>query len=195
MAGIKEKLGIAGEFFMSVGQAFTRRHVKEAIKAFGMIAAKYPNIQYLVACSDKYEPPVLEKLIGDCNIKEGRTAIIQTQYIGRDELVYLMNDTLAMVYVSDKEALGLPPLETLACGKPSVIADTPLAHELFGDEGFFVKDTNDPAAIAQQLSFIVERRADAARIVGLQKPYLERLSWSEHITRLFVMFDDVVNKR
>lgn len=192
---IKVKLGITGEFFISVGQAFPRRHVKEAIEAFGTIAQQYQNIQYLVACSDKYDPPVLEKLINDINAKAGRNAIVRTQYIGREELVYLMNDTLGMVYVSDTEALGLPPLETLACGKPSVVADTPLAHELFGDEGFFVKDTNDPSAIARELVRIIEHRTDVARIIALQRPHLARLSWNAHITRLFAMFDDVVFKQ
>ncbi|MCR4322885.1 MAG: glycosyltransferase [Candidatus Azambacteria bacterium] len=195
LTDIKKRLGITEKFFISVGQAFPRRHMKEAVEAFGTIADKYPNIQYCVACFDKYDPPVLEKLYADINARAGRNAIIQTSYIGRNELIYLMNDTLGMVYVSDKEALGLPPLETLACGRPSVIADTPLAHELFGDDGFFVKNTSDPASIAEQLIRIIEHRYDAERIVALQRPHLARLSWSVHTTRLLVMFDDVIKKR
>jgi len=103
---IKRRYGIMGDFFLSLGQAFPRRHVKEAVEAFGSIAHAYPNIQYLVACIDKYQPPVLDVLIKKINEKEGREAIVYTRYIPRQDLLVLMNETLALVYVSDKEALG-----------------------------------------------------------------------------------------
>ena len=41
---IKKKLGITKDFFLSVGQAFPRRHMKEAMEAFGNIAHTYPDI-------------------------------------------------------------------------------------------------------------------------------------------------------
>ena len=195
VAAMKEDLGIKKDFFISVGQAFPRRHVKDAVEAFGMIAKKYENIQYLVACIDKYEPPVLALLIEHINREAGREAIIQTRYIARKDLPVLLNETLAMVYVSDKEALGLPPLETLACGRPSVIADTPLAHELFGDDGFFVKDTNDPGDIAQQLERIIEHHNAVTRIVHAQEKHLTRFAWDTHIIALLKIFDDVVTSR
>lgn len=195
LAALKEKLGIKKDFFISVGQAFPRRHVRDAVDAFGLIAKKHKDIQYLVACADKYEPPVLATLITYINDTIRPDAIVQTRYIARTDLPLLLNDTLAMVYVSDKEALGLPPLETLACGRPSVIADTPLAHELFGDEGFFVKDTNNPEEIAEQMLRIIEHPHTATHIVHEQEKHLGRFSWDMHITRLLALFNDVTRSQ
>lgn len=195
LAALKKDLGIKKDFFISVGQAFPRRHVRDAVDAFGLIAKKHKDVQYLVACADKYEPPVLETLITYINDTTRENAIVQTRYIARKDLPLLLGDALAMIYVSDKEALGLPPLETLACGRPSVIADTPLAHELFGSEGFFVKDAGDPNEIAEQMLRIIEHPNAVTRIVHEQEKHLARFSWDAHITRLFGLFDDVVRSR
>ncbi|MBI5913070.1 glycosyltransferase [Candidatus Azambacteria bacterium] len=195
VAALKKQLGIENDFFISVGQAFPRRHVKEAIEAFGKVASHYPRIQYLVACTDKYSTPTLAPLIERINRDAGRRAIVQTRYIARKDLPVLLNETLAMVYVSDIEALGLPPLETLACGRPSVIADTPLAHELFGDEGFFVKNTNDPDDIAKQLSAIAEHEDAVSRVMRAQETRLARFSWQTHISTLLSLFNDIARSR
>jgi len=195
VAVLKKQLGVEYNFFISVGQAFPRRHVKEAIEAFGRVAARYPRIQYLVACTDKYPTPVLAPLIERINHDAGRNAIVQTRYIARKDLPFLLNETLAMVYVSDTEALGLPPLETLACGRPSVITDTPLAHELFGDEGFFVTNTNDPDDIAQQLLAVAENGDAVSRVVQAQEKRLSRFSWQTHMSTFLSLCNDVVHSR
>ena len=190
---IKKQLGIAKDFFLSVGQAFPRRHMKEAVEAFGNIAHAYPNIQYVVACIDKYQPPVLDALIKKINKREEREAIIYTRYISRHDLIVLMNEARALVYVSDKEALGLPPLEALACGRPSVVADTPLSREVLGNEGFFVENTADPLAIARQMSSVLDDEREATRIVHEQSKQLQKYQWDKHVQTLFSLCEDVAH--
>ncbi|MEK7066889.1 MAG: glycosyltransferase, partial [Patescibacteria group bacterium] len=141
---IKIQFGIENKFFLSIGQAFPRRHIKEAMLAFASIANQYSDTQYLVTATDKYEPPILENLVKEINQKAGRRAIIYVKYLDRKILPHLMNETLALIYVSDKEALGLPPLEALACGRPAIVKDNEISRELFGEQGYFVADTNNP---------------------------------------------------
>ena len=188
---IKKQFGITKDFFLSVGQAFPRRHMKEAIEAFGRIASHYPHIQYLVACIDKYQPPVLDALIKRINIKEEREAVVYARYISRQDLVIIMNETRVLIYVSDTEALGLPPLETLACGRPSIVADTPLSREVLGEEGFFVLNTADPEGIARHMRKIADDEKEAARIVRAQSQQLEKYRWDTHAHTLLSLFEDV----
>src|SRR3989344_9196620 len=151
---IKKEFNIKRDFFISLGQAFPRRHIKESVEAFTQIAARYSDIQYLVACADKYSPPVLAELIKRSNQTIGREAIIYTTYLKHEDVLYLMNEALALIYVSDKEALGLPPLEALACDRPATVKDNEISRELFGDEGYFVDDANNPKSIAAQIERI-----------------------------------------
>ena len=57
----------------------------------------------------------------------------------RENLNKLYAGAKALIYVSDREAFGLPPMEALSFGVPSVIADNELGHELFGEYAFYAK--------------------------------------------------------
>ena len=191
---IKKKFGIKKDFFLSLGQAFPRRHIKESVEAFVQIAARYPDVQYLVACADKYNPPILAKLIKRANQAIGREAIIYTTYLKPDDALYLINEGLALAYVSDKEALGLPPLESLACGRPAIVKDNEISRELFGDDGYFVANAGNSNNIAIQMERILRDKEEAAAIVNKQSPRLKRYDWPTHISRLLNIIDEVIKK-
>ena len=56
-----------------------------------------------------------------------------------DELRNLYQKCEALVYPSLIEGFGLPPLEAMACGRPAIVSDTELSHELYGDIPLFVR--------------------------------------------------------
>lgn len=185
---IKVQFGIENKFFLSIGQAFPRRHIKEAMLAFASIANQYPDTQYLAAATDKYEPPVLENLAEEINQKSDRQAIIYMKYLNREILPHLMNEALSLVYVSDKEALGLPPLEALACGRPAIVKDNEISRELFGEKGYFVSDTNNPDSIANQMKRILNNPDEIIEILAKQKPNLARFNWQNLADRMLKLF-------
>lgn len=189
---IKKRFGIKNEFFLSIGQAFPRRHIKEAMSAFASVTSRHPEAQYLIAAIDKYEPPVLENLSEKINKKLARRAVIYIKYLNRETLRYLMNETLALVYVSDKEALGLPPLEALACGRPAIIKDNEISHELFGEEGYFVRDADNPENIAEQMERLLVNEKEARLIVQKQSACLSKYNWAAHIRRLLDIINEII---
>jgi len=191
---IKKEFNIKRDFFISLGQAFPRRHIKESVEAFAQIAARYPNVQYLVACADKYSPPVLAELIKRSDQTIGREAIIYTTYLKHEDVLYLMNESLALVYVSDKEALGLPPLEALACGRPAIVKDNEISRELFGGKGYFIADANNPKSITAQMKRIIKNKDEAVAIVKKQSSRLKKFNWPAHVNRLLNIIDEVVKK-
>jgi len=192
---IKKEFGIKKDFFLSLGQAFPRRHIKKSVEAFAQITARYhPDVQYLVACADKYNPSILAEMIKRANQALGREAIIYTAYLKHDKIIYLMNEALALVYVSDKEALGLPPLEALACGRPAIVKDNEISRELFGDEGYFVADADNSENIAEQMERILENKSETEKIIKKQSPRLKRYDWPTHINRLLNIIDETVEK-
>lgn len=192
---LKLRFGIEGEYLLSIGQAFPRRHVKEAINAFGQIAGLHPTVQYVVACTDKYNPPVLDAVIHDVNELTGRKAIVRVEYLSHDEVLYLMNGARALVYVSSKEALGLPPVEAVLSGTPAILADTPVTRELFGDDGLYVQDPSKPEQISARMSEVLSMTtADAQHVVHIQAKRLSRLNWEEHTQRLLKKFHELSHK-
>lgn len=191
MADIKQKLGIRNDFILSIGQAFDRRRVKEAVEAFGKIAEKFPNVQYLVPCVDKNNPPILDALAEEINKKLGRKAIIRETYVDRADIPYLFNFAKLLIYVSDKEALGLPPVEALACGTPSVVIDNDLSREIFENRAFFVKN---PKNIDEYASVIDDALTDMKKIndiIGDKDKILSKFNWSRHVKKTLKEIDAI----
>lgn len=129
-------------YILYVGQAFPRRHLKETILAFEKITPDFPDLKLIAIGPDKYETPTIKSLVLQVNDKFHREAVIHKDYVKDGELAELYAGAKALVYVSDREAFGLPPMEALAFGVPPVIADNELSHELFGDYAFYVNNPN-----------------------------------------------------
>jgi len=136
-------------YLLFVGQMFPRRHAKETILAFekllrqssGQVITEHSNILENVGMSelklimvgpDKYSEPTINQLVAQVNKRLGREAIIHRDYVEDGELAELYAGAKALIYVSDREAFGLPPMEALSFGVPPIIADNELGHELFG---------------------------------------------------------------
>ena len=65
--------------------------------------------------------------------------VILTGHVGDDELAALYTGARALVFASDDEGFGLPPVEALACGTPVVACDVPALREVLGDRAAFVE--------------------------------------------------------
>lgn len=62
-----------------------------------------------------------------------------TGYVPDDDLAAIYTAAHALVFPSDDEGFGLPPVEALACGTPVVAADVPALREVLGDRVTFAE--------------------------------------------------------
>jgi alpha-1,3-rhamnosyl/mannosyltransferase len=72
--------------------------------------------------------------------------VIVTGHVPDDDLAALYTGARALVFASDDEGFGLPPVEALACGTPVAACDVPALREVLGDRATFV-DRDDLAAL------------------------------------------------
>jgi glycosyltransferase involved in cell wall biosynthesis len=61
-----------------------------------------------------------------------------TGRVSDDDLAAIYTGAHALVFPSDDEGFGLPPVEALACGTPVVASDIPVLREVLGDRATFV---------------------------------------------------------
>ncbi len=141
-SGSSSELKKEGDYILFIGQMFPRRHARETILAFEKLASDFPELKLIAIGPDKYETPTIGRLVSEVNGRLGRQAVIHKDYVKDDDLANLYAGARALVYVSDREAFGLPPMEALSFGVPPVIADNELGHELFGEYAFYSKTGN-----------------------------------------------------
>lgn len=97
-------------------------------------------------------------------------------YVTEADKPSLYAEALAAVLVSHHEGFGLPPLEALACGTPSLVADLPVFHENLGPGALFVAPT-DSAAMAEKLVHLEQDSAMRSELVKRGQASLKRLTW------------------
>ncbi len=184
-------------YILYVGQAFPRRHLRETMLAFEKIVPDCETVarlglvkplqgralQLIAVGKDKYNPPIIEKLKNDINRNLGRDAIIHKDYVSEDELAGLYANARCVIYVSSKEAFGLPPLEALGYGVPAVVADAKVSHEIFGDNAFFATEPDSPESIATAISDTLTNREKREKIKNAASGILDKYTWGKHTDR------------
>jgi len=166
------------QYILYIGQAFPRRHLKETILAFKKLASEFPELQLIAVGPDKYDPPIIKKLVSEINSELNREIIIYKSRIKEEELSDLYAEAKALVYVSDREAFGLPPIEALSFGIPPVIADNELGHELFREYAFYVNNPN-PKDIAEGIRNALTDSGKIQKIKNEGPEFAKQYTWSK----------------
>ncbi|WP_080059048.1 glycosyltransferase family 4 protein [Spirosoma aerolatum] len=81
------------------------------------------------------------KVFADSQLKsliEGDESIIFTGYVDDVELVNLYHHAMLFAYPSYFEGFGIPPLEAMACGCPTLVSNTTSMPEVCGDASLYV---------------------------------------------------------
>lgn len=106
-------------------------------------------------------------------------------YVPQSELWPLMSQAAAVAYVSLYEGFGLPVVEAMACGAPTVTSNVSSMPEVAGDAGFLV-DPLDAREIARGLSEAVSAGSvDPVGVASRAVAQASKFSW-HHTARAFV---------
>ncbi len=167
-------------YLLYVGQAFPRRHLRETMLAFEKISPQFSNLKFVAIGKDKYYPPIIEELKNKINRDIGYDGIIYKEYVPEEELEKLYAGARALIYVSSKEAFGLPPLEALARGTVPIVADQLITREIFGKNAFFANDPDNPESIAEAIKTALTDEQKRREIIRSAPEILAKYTWPKH---------------
>lgn len=114
-------------------------------------------------------------------------------YVSDGELRALYEHAACFVYPSFYEGFGLPPLEAMSCGCPTIASETASMPEVCGDAVLYC-NPEDPADIARRIRQLMqdERLREDLRERGLQRA--GRFSW-ENCARETVLLVDKLTRQ
>jgi glycosyltransferase involved in cell wall biosynthesis len=138
---IKKHYGIEDNFILYVGGFSPRKNIKGLIEAFSRINPKL---------KDKYKLVILGKkgrsyydyrdLVHALNLKDD---VIFTGYVPVEELPIFYNAAYVFCYPSFYEGFGLPPIEAMACGTPTIASQLTSIPEILDKAALYI----DPYSI------------------------------------------------
>ena len=145
---ISTNYNIKENFILYVGGFSPRKNIKGLIKAFSMIKPSLTSSYKLVILGKKgrsyYE---YRDYAISLNLKED---VIFTGYVPVNELPIFYNAAEIFCYPSFYEGFGLPPIEAMACGTPTIASNSTSIPELLEDAAIYI-DPYNPWDIGEKL--------------------------------------------
>ena len=164
-----------GALVLYVGSVFNRRHLPTLIRALPKVRTLVPDAELAIVGTDRTHP---RQDLAALAVHTGvRDHVTLRAYVTEDELVALYDQARVFVFLSEYEGFGLTPLEALAAGVPIVVAETPVAHELYAEAALYVPAT-DVAATADAVIALLTDASLRARQRDHARAVLQRFTWA-----------------
>ncbi len=188
-APVEEGHTTRGPSVLYVGSIFNRRHVPDLIQAVGDLVRTHPAVSLdLVGDNRSYPRQDIPALI-DRQRANGR--MHWHRYVTDAELSEFYRAARAFAFLSEYEGLGLPPLEALAAGVPSVLLDTPIARESCAGAALYV-GRNDVPATTEALSRILFHEETRDRLLAAAPDVLARYNWTAAARETLAVLESVL---
>jgi len=170
-------LGLPDHYLMGIGYE-PRKNIPLLIKTFTQIAPLHADLHLLVIAAQEQRRQEFQEMAANTGLN-GKAIILGSQ--PSSVLMKLYNLAELFVYPSERESFGLPPLEAMACGTPTVAMRESALPEIL-DQGALLVDGGDVRVWAEQITEIIGDRAQLARLTehGLRRA--AQLTW-QHCAR------------
>ena len=167
--------GSARLLILYVGSVLARRHVIELVDGFARLVRRRPEV-HLAIVGDPRGVPAVD--VG----AHVRTAGLGQQvtvrgYVTDAELAALYGQAAAFAFLSSYEGFGLTPLDAIAAGIPTVVLDTPVAREIYGDAAHRVA-APEPALVEASLEQVLFDPAERTRLAEAWRDRAARFTWA-----------------
>lgn len=160
-------------YVLFVGTLDPRKNVPTLVRAFGRLThVRRSHCLVLVGAPGQGIQEIADVVRGS-GLDE---AVVMPGYLPPEEVRRLYSYADLFVYPSLYEGFGLPPLEAMACGTPTITSNTSSLPEVVGEAALQV-DPLDPEVLADAMNTVLEDQALAAMLRARGFERAKRFSW------------------
>jgi glycosyltransferase involved in cell wall biosynthesis len=178
----KPDLALPERFVLSVGGDHPRKNLDRLVLAWGRVpAAHRARTSLVVACGlNTGTVRRLRRLARRAGLLPGE--LVLTGRVSEQRLASLYRTALAFAFPSTEEGLGMPPIEAMAAGCPTVLARSSSLVELVDDpQAFFDGESIEDIAAAVTRLVVDETYRKHLRQVAARSA--DRLTWARAAQR------------
>lgn len=164
---VRKLLTFPEPYILYLGAGDARKDLDTLVQAYGLSRTR---TEARLVIAGRHDPPrvaSLAKLIGSLGLSE---RVSQLGYVDERHIPALYRQARVHAFVSRYEGFGLPVLEALACGTPTITSPGSSLDEVAGDAALVVP-CGDPAALAGALDrlFYEEHARTELRTNGIAR--------------------------
>jgi glycosyltransferase involved in cell wall biosynthesis len=192
---LRTKYGISRKMVMYAPGGFDpRKNFDGLMQAYAMLSPAIRSDYQLVLASRLSKSPHDDSRakMTACRTQAGlaEDELVLTDFVPDDDLVALYNMADLFVFPSKHEGFGLPPLEAMACGAPTLGANASSLPEVIGwSEALF--DPHSPANIAEKISqaLLDGGFRERLKVHGIEQ--VKKFSWDASALKAIAAFENL----
>jgi glycosyltransferase involved in cell wall biosynthesis len=147
----KQKYKIQGEYLLYIGTLEPRKNIVSAIKAFKKVCSGKPDLVFVIAGKKGWYYRDIVRSVRELKLKD---RVIFTGFVDEEEKPYLLAGSKLFIYPSFYEGFGIPVLEALSCGIPTVTSNVSSIPEITGDAAILI-DPHDEHALYNAIMLLL----------------------------------------
>lgn len=118
--------------------------------------------------------------------------VVSIGYVAQEDMAAVYSGARALVYPSIYEGFGLPLVEAMACGTPTIATRGSSMSEVVGEAGVLLEDPLDVDAVGQAMWRLEDDEDERARLAGLCRPQAAKFTISRFAERLLDVYRELL---
>ncbi len=176
---ILEKYDIEKPFIMTIGRLEQKKNTENIIKSFDILKKQnldnYQNLKLVLAGKPGFGYQAVKTAIQNSQFKKD---IIELGWVDSDGLPTLLNACSVFLFPSLYEGFGIPVLEAMACGVPTIVSESSSLFEFSKDAVAHVSAEN-PEQIAETINLLFTDIEYRDQKINHAYEYVENFSWEK----------------
>jgi glycosyltransferase involved in cell wall biosynthesis len=190
---VQKKYNLPYKFILYLGNIEPRKNIGSLVDAYCKLRRDNPKFEKykLVLAGDI--STLCRDLIEKANKSAYRKDIIFIGYVDKKDKPFIYNLASLFVYPSHFEGFGLPILEAIACGTPTIAANNSSLPEVAGKAAIII-DPNRPDEISTAMEAVLkdEKIYYHYREIGLEKA--KKFSWKKCAEETLAIFEKISDR-
>jgi glycosyltransferase involved in cell wall biosynthesis len=189
MDELKKKFGITKPYVLFVGTLQPRKNIAKLIEAFSLLKEK--DIQLVIVGKKGW---LWEEILAAPEKFEVKDRVKFLDFVSNEDLPSLYKNALCFVLPSLYEGFGLPVLEAMKFGCPTVISNVSSLPEVGGDAAVYF-DPQSVDDIAQKLETVIEDEKLRAEMTEKGYNQIKKFSWEKTAKETLKVLEELGNAR
>lgn len=172
-----------------VGSEQRRKNVDKILKAISVVRKTYPDVLF-VKVGRPDESGARKELLNLVSALQISENVRFIDYVEEEDLPSVYRLSNVFVFLSSDEGFGLPVLEAMACGCPTITTRKSSLPEIGGDAALYV-DPEDTEEVAEIIIRILddERLSDTLTAKGLLQA--KRFRWEDTVKSIERVYQQI----
>ncbi|HNP75125.1 MAG TPA: glycosyltransferase family 1 protein [bacterium] len=171
---ILNRYGINRPYLLYIGRLEKKKNIGRLVAAFALLKSDFPELKLVLAGNAGNDFEAIKEIVITNRLEQ---EIILPGYIPETDLPEIIRQAEVFLFLTLYEGFGLPLVQALACGTPTVTSDLN-PHREIAQDGAYYCDPYQPAQIAQAVKTVLADSQLRAQLIARGQSVVKNFSWT-----------------